>query len=131
MQRNVERGYELFTSRVAKGRDIPQDSVKAIGGGRVWDGVSALNIGLVDKIATLDYTIGAMARKVNLNADQYVSYPRIEDNIWSTLLELGWMHATIDVNGRPAEEAIEYVRAVRGMQNWSPVQARMETIVIK
>ncbi len=131
MQRNVERGYELFTSRVAKGRDIPQDSVKAIGGGRVWDGVSALNIGLVDKIATLDYTIGAMARKVNLNADQYVSYPRIEDNIWSTLMELGSMHATIDVNGLPAEEAIEYVRAVRGMQNWSPVQARMETIVIK
>lgn len=131
MQRNVERGYELFTSRVAEGRDIPQDSVKAIGGGRVWDGMTALKIGLVDKIAPLKTVVEAMAKKVDLKADQFVAYPKLEEDVWATLMEFGSMHATIDVTGLPAEEAVEYVRAVRSMERWTPVQARMETIVLK
>lgn len=131
MQNYVERGYDLFTSRVAKGRDIPQDSVKAIGGGRVWDGMTALNIGLVDKISPLKYVIEAMAKKVDLKPEQYISYPKIEDDIWATLIEMSSMHAEIDINGLGQEEALQYLRAVRSMKTWSPLQARMETIVLK
>lgn len=131
MQSYVERGYDLFTSRVAEGRNISQDSVKAIGGGRVWDGMTALNIGLVDKIAPLKSVVEAMTKKLDLKENQYVAYPKIEDDIWATLMEMSSMHADIDINGLPADEAIQYIRAVRSMKSWSPLQARMETIVLK
>lgn len=131
MQRNVERGYDLFTSRVANGRGISQDSVKVIGGGRVWDGMTAKKIGLVDEIAPLKTVIEAMAQKVDLKSSEYVSYPKIEDDIWATILELGSMNTTINVAGLPADDALPYVQAVRSMKTWTPLQARMENIILK
>lgn len=62
LQAHVERGYDLFTRRVAEGRHIPQDSVKAIGEGRVWTGEQALKIGLVDELGDLQTAIKAAAK---------------------------------------------------------------------
>ena len=38
LQSYIEKGYDLFTGRVADGRGMTQDSVKAIAEGRVWTG---------------------------------------------------------------------------------------------
>jgi len=47
--------YELFTQRVADGREgLTQDDVKAIAQGRVWTGKDALNNGLIDDLGGLD-----------------------------------------------------------------------------
>ncbi|MBN1213143.1 MAG: S49 family peptidase, partial [candidate division Zixibacteria bacterium] len=46
----LDRIYEDFTSKVAKGRSLPLDSVLKIARGRVWSGVDALQIGLVDEL---------------------------------------------------------------------------------
>jgi protease-4 len=48
LQKMINRGYDLFTKRVADGRGMSQDSVKLIAEGRVWTGEQGLNIGLVD-----------------------------------------------------------------------------------
>ncbi len=61
MQRYVNDGYELFTTRVADGRKMKQDDVKKIAEGRVWTGEQALEIGLVDKLGDLDEAIAAAA----------------------------------------------------------------------
>ena len=66
IQASVNKGYELFTGRVAKGRNMPQDSVKAIAEGRVWTGEQALKIGLVDELGNLDDAIAAAAKLANL-----------------------------------------------------------------
>mgnify|MGYP002861535044 CR=1 FL=1 len=44
LQAYIEKGYDLFTGRVADGRSMAQDSVKAIAEGRVWTGEQALSI---------------------------------------------------------------------------------------
>lgn len=75
MQGHVERGYELFTSRVAKGRNLPLKRVKEIAEGRVWDGQKAVELGLVDKIGGIDTAIAAMAKKLKMSPDNYVSLP--------------------------------------------------------
>lgn len=67
LQAYVNKGYELFTGRVAKGRNLPQDSVKAIGEGRVWTGEQALKIGLVDKLGNLDDAVAAAAGLAKLD----------------------------------------------------------------
>ncbi len=53
MQDNIEQVYDSFTALVSDGRGIPQETVDAIGQGRVWTGADALSINLVDEIGTL------------------------------------------------------------------------------
>ncbi len=48
IQRNVEQGYEQFLNLVARGRDMPLETVKSVAEGRVWLGSKALELGLVD-----------------------------------------------------------------------------------
>lgn len=69
MQAMIERGYDLFTKRVAAGRGISQDSVDAIGQGRVWTGEQAIKLGLVDKLGNLDDAIELAAKLAKLGDD--------------------------------------------------------------
>lgn len=48
IQRNVEQGYEQFLNLVARGRNLPVETVKTVAEGRVWLGSTALELGLVD-----------------------------------------------------------------------------------
>lgn len=130
MQDYVERGYDLFTNRVAEGRGIPQDSVKTIGEGRVWDGMTAAEIGLVDKLATLDYAVNSIAAKVGLKATDVVGYPELQSDIWATILAQS-KNLSVGLEGIPAEQLMQYMQVARTIGSLSPVQARMEPIVIK
>lgn len=78
MQGYVERGYELFTSRVAKGRKMSVNKVKEIAEGRVWIGTKAKEIGLVDELGGIEDAIAAMAKKLNMSTDNYVSLPEYQ-----------------------------------------------------
>ncbi len=78
MQNFVNRGYELFTSRVAGGRGLAQDSVKVVGEGRVWTGEQALKIGLVDQLGNLDDAVKAAAELAELEKYSIGRYPSPE-----------------------------------------------------
>ncbi|MBO4907070.1 MAG: signal peptide peptidase SppA [Bacteroidaceae bacterium] len=75
MQAYVERGYDLFTRRVAEGRGLPQDSVDAIGQGRVWTGEQAIQLGLVDQLGNLEDALAEAAKLANLTEYERVNYP--------------------------------------------------------
>ena len=49
--------YDDFTTRVAEGRGMPVERVREISEGRVYSGRDALELKLVDEIATLDRTL--------------------------------------------------------------------------
>ncbi|MCQ2196680.1 MAG: signal peptide peptidase SppA [Bacteroidaceae bacterium] len=75
MQAYVERGYDLFTRRVAEGRHLTQDSVKAIAEGRVWTGEQALKLGLVDELGDLQVAIKAAAKLAKTTEYVTEQYP--------------------------------------------------------
>ncbi len=75
MQAMIERGYDLFTRRVAEGRSISQDSVDAIGQGRVWTGEQAIKIGLVDQLGNLEDAIAEAAKLAELEKYSTDTYP--------------------------------------------------------
>ncbi len=75
MQAMVEKGYDLFISRVADGRGISKDSVDAIGQGRVWTGEQALEIGLVDQLGNLKDAIAEAAQLAELEKYSVDTYP--------------------------------------------------------
>ncbi|MBR1387917.1 MAG: signal peptide peptidase SppA [Alloprevotella sp.] len=66
MQAYIDRGYQLFLSRVAQGRKMTTEQVDSIAQGRVWTGEQALEIGLVDKLGNLDTAIKEAAQLANL-----------------------------------------------------------------
>lgn len=75
MQAYVNRGYDLFLKRCADGRGLSVDSIGKIAQGRVWSGVDAKKIGLVDSIGDLNDAIAEAAQMAQV-ADYTVSYPK-------------------------------------------------------
>jgi protease-4 len=79
MQSMVERGYDLFTKRCAEGRSLSQDSIKAIGEGRVWLGKDAVQLGLVDELGNMNQAIQKAAELANIATYDVVYYPEKMD----------------------------------------------------
>lgn len=78
-QNYVNRGYELFVKRCADGRGMTTDQIKAIAEGRVWTGVDAQKIGLVDVLGGLDVAVKIAAEKANLGTYNISQYPAKKD----------------------------------------------------
>ena len=73
LKKDVEGVYEQFVARVAEGRGMEPDAVKKIGGGRVWTGEQALEIGLVDELGGLYEAAVAAKKAVGLREDAAVA----------------------------------------------------------
>ncbi len=80
LQNMVNEGYELFTKRCADGRHVTQDSIKQIAEGRVWDAITAKQIGLVDEFGGIREAVTWVAKKAKLGDDYKTqNYPAMED----------------------------------------------------
>lgn len=86
LQNMINEGYELFTKRCADGRHVTQDSIKQIAEGRVWDGVTAKQIGLVDEFGGIAEAVAWVANKAKLGKDpETQNYPALEDPFMALL----------------------------------------------
>ncbi len=101
LQRMVERGYDLFTRRCAAGRHVSQDSIKSIAEGRVWDAVTAKNIGLVDEFGGLQSAISWVAKKAGVGDDySIVNLPNEDINFMSMFGQMSRTKAEEDMQRR-------------------------------
>lgn len=71
--------YHTFKSRVAEGREKNIEYIDSIAQGRVWTGSRALQIGLVDKIGTLQDAIDHAAALAKLKDYRVREYPEKKD----------------------------------------------------
>ncbi len=86
IQNMINNGYELFTKRCADGRHVTQDSIKKIAEGRVWDAMTAKQIGLVDEFGGIREAVVWVANKAKLGKDYKTQiYPSLEDKFLSML----------------------------------------------
>ena len=129
MQRMVERGYELFTSRCAEGRHLTQDSIKSIAEGRVWDGVTAHQIGLVDELGSLQDAIAALAKQMEYKKYEVVTYPDAKTDFWEMLSAF---NSQMRVKALKEElgQAYPLYMQVKNLKDLDPLQARMEYQII-
>ena len=74
LQTSVDHAYAEFLRRVGDGRKKTVEDVDKIAQGRVWAGVDAQRIGLVDHLGGLKDAIGAAAKLAELGADYDVDY---------------------------------------------------------
>ena len=66
-QLNVERGYQDFITLVAKNRKMTLAQVDAVAQGRVWSGLKAKELGLVDELGDITDAIIAAAQLAKLD----------------------------------------------------------------
>ena len=89
LQNYINRGYELFISRCAEGRNTSNDDIKLVAEGRVWSGTDALSIGLVDVLGGLDDAIAIAATKAELTDNYTIAeYPKQKDALTQLLEDL-------------------------------------------
>lgn len=78
MQRDIDAIYTLFKKRVADARKLSAEQVTNIAKGRIYSGVDAKAIGLIDNIGTLDDAIAEAKKLAKLNAINVVQYPAVK-----------------------------------------------------
>ncbi|PIE73575.1 MAG: signal peptide peptidase SppA [Deltaproteobacteria bacterium] len=64
IQLNIEHSYAEFIDIVAKGRELDRSKVEKLAQGRVYDGGSARDLGLVDELGNLDDAIKAAGKMI-------------------------------------------------------------------
>jgi protease IV len=74
LQTSVDHAYSEFLHRVGDGRKKSVEDVDKIAQGRVWAGVDAQRIGLVDHLGGLKDATDAAAKLAELGSDYDVSY---------------------------------------------------------
>ena len=71
---NTENFYKEFVTKVAENRKMEYTEVLKFAGGRIWRGDTALELGLVDKLGSLDDAIDSMVTKLELEDYKVFSY---------------------------------------------------------
>jgi protease-4 len=85
LQVSVEHAYDQFLHRVADGRKKPVEDIDKIAQGRVWAGLDAQRIGLVDRLGGLKDAIDAAAKLAEIS-DFDVDYIEVELSLKDQLL---------------------------------------------
>ncbi|QDM41526.1 signal peptide peptidase SppA [Altererythrobacter sp. TH136] len=87
LQGYIENGYGDFITRVAQSRKMTRERVDAVGQGRVWDGGTARQIGLVDQHGGLQDALAWVAGQAKLgDGDWHAEYLGEQRGVGDTLL---------------------------------------------
>ncbi|MCJ7933180.1 MAG: signal peptide peptidase SppA [Chryseobacterium sp.] len=76
MTRGVEGTYKRFVHFVTQNRKQTFEQIDSVGGGRVWSGVRAKQIGLVDELGTLNDAVKFAAQKAGLKSYHVDPFPK-------------------------------------------------------
>ncbi|MFN8153284.1 MAG: signal peptide peptidase SppA [Bacteroidia bacterium] len=129
LQSEVDRIYDLFTRRVADGRKMQQSAVDSIGQGRVWSGVNAIQIGLVDTLGGIETAIAIAAKKAGITDYRITQLPEQKDPFQVILSDLSGAAKTYVMKEETGDSYV-YLKALQsilkreGMQAWSPLDIR-------
>lgn len=129
-QKEIENGYRQFIERCAWGRRISPDSIAKIAEGRVWTGADAQQLGLVDELGGLREAVNWIAQKNDLYSFETVEYPPKKTFLEELSSNMG---ATIQARlvHLWGGEMAKQLKTVKQLKEIYPVQARMETFVLK
>ena len=127
LQEMVVKTYNDFTNRVAEGRGLTQSYVDSIGQGRVWAGIDAIEIGLVDELGDMEDAIAYAAQKAELGNDYKVTeWPKQKDFFTRMMESMNNTDNKLDAAMRSKLGGYyDYVKGLENLQKNTGIQARM------
>jgi protease-4 len=124
LQNYINNGYKLFVQRCADGRGMSVEAIEKIAEGRVWTGITAKELGLVDELGGLEKALEIAAQQAEVETYSVINYPGKSD-IFTSLLENGKKDY---IDGKISEtlgEYYDYAKFIQSLKNADRIQARM------
>lgn len=126
LQQNVVRTYDNFTKLVSEGRNLRQSYVDSIGQGRVWAGVDALELGLVDQLGNINDALVYAANLASVQDDyKVVEYPKQKDfmtRLMESMSQEDEIQAAVKQQMGPY---YHYFEALKSIPDDAEIQARI------
>ena len=132
VQEGIEDVYETFLERVAQGRGITVAEVDSMAQGRVWSGVDAKRIGLVDELGNLNDAIAEAAKMAELDTYGIKKFPRYKTGIEQFMEDFGGAGVKAQQNLIEQEigtEAYAILKQVKSALEQKGTQARMPFVL--
>ena len=128
VQESIEDTYETFLSRVSNGRNISMAQADSIAQGRVWSGVDAQRLGLVDELGTLEDAIAAAAGMAEIESYGIRKYPKYKSGFERFMEDISGAGAKMKENmikEEIGEETYQVLKDIKSYMNQKGIQARM------
>ncbi len=115
--------YDLFSTRVAQGRNLTREQVENIAQGRVWTGADAISIGLVDELGGLDLALQYAAEAAEIQEYSIREFPIYEKDLDKMLQDFGLAKtkATI-LREELGEENYKILKEIKSMSEKKGIQ---------
>jgi signal peptide peptidase SppA len=95
-QRLIDPAYSRMTADISKGRGVALDVVRSgYGEGETLPADAALDLGMVDRIATFDETLQRVASVAPPRATRAASDDRVPDTVWRAQMETALLHTHV------------------------------------
>lgn len=124
IQQSVENVYDVFITKVADGRKKTKAEIDSIGQGRVWSGVDAKRIGLVDELGGINEAIKIAAEKAKLDKYKVVELPKQKNILEELFKNIGGDAQTQLLKSELGENYSIY-KHIKEMNTMKGIQARM------
>ncbi|MCX7862944.1 MAG: signal peptide peptidase SppA [Bacteroidales bacterium] len=125
IQKSVDNIYNVFVSRVSEGRKKTIEEVDSIGQGRVWSGIHAKEIGLVDELGGLEKAIEIAKQKAKITGKaRIIEYPK-KLPFFEQLLKDMQENASTSIIHKTLGTWGHYFKTLKNLELLQGVQARM------
>lgn len=124
VQREVEKIYDTFLTRVSEGRNIAKADVDSIAQGRVWSGVDAKRLKLIDEFGNLNTAITLAAKKAKLDKYRTISLPEQKDFLRQIMDDQEEENASVLLKTALGDQYNLY-RELKSLLTTNGIQARM------
>jgi len=114
MEKIIREFYEKFVGKVAAGRDMTVDEVKAVAEGHFYSGLDGLEAGLIDEIGGLMLAIEIARQQAGLKADQEISIKEIPEFKGLFGFDSPILFMKTRVEEEPAYKYIKMINEARG-----------------
>ena len=126
IHRQIEKVYDTFIGHVAAGRRITKEQVDAIGQGRVWSGVDAKRVGLVDKLGGIDTAVESAANLAQIDHFDLVEYPEEKGLLQGIIDEMGAESHVRALKKIPGASALfQDLKFIESLNTQSKIQTRL------
>lgn len=123
MQYGVEQVYKTFVGHVAEGRNLSVEAVDSIGGGHIWSGTDALNIGLIDGFGGLKEAISFAAERAGVSGDFRIVSPATDESRLTQIVKLLSAEARAQMFRGETGEVYEMYDMLRNILYSNSIQA--------
>ena len=123
-QNQIDEIYYDFVDRVSKGRNMTFEQVDEIAQGRIWSGIDAKRIGLVDTLGSLDLALSIAANKAAITDYKIVEYPT-QKEAFEKIMDLLSSEIKSSISDFTFEQPLNQIHKLADALKYTGIQTRL------